>query len=231
MPTYRLLHSLDCIVTLAPPPSTNVGKVKEMARLLRAKNDLQEVVVSSDYNQRKKNFTKKGRLKSKNQEMDDDDPDDADASDENIGDIVRNIILDESGFWKELVDILKATYPIVCLLRLLDGNKPCLSLVYSQMHRSIQSVEELTDKGVAWAAEAKTFVERRWEYLHSDFHAAAYALDPRYIEHVNDLDQYCMEGLFRVFRRMCIRDCILKAGLDVSDAKRVARLSTRPIRR
>lgn len=56
------------------------GKIREMARLLRAKNDLMEVVMSSEYNQKKASFSRKGRVAGTDAD------DDTEHLDQNIGD-------------------------------------------------------------------------------------------------------------------------------------------------
>ena len=68
------------------------GKVREMARMLRLKGDLQQVVVTAEYAMQKW------------KKADDEDEDDEDDSG---GDPVKKIILDEAGFWTPLVDALK----------------------------------------------------------------------------------------------------------------------------
>jgi len=70
------------------------GKFREMCRLLRVKNDLQQVVVSSDYSAQ--SFTKRGTTAVAAAADDNDDDEQLDAD---IGQRVKNIILDERGFW------------------------------------------------------------------------------------------------------------------------------------
>lgn len=47
-------------------------------------------------------------------------------------------------------------------------------------------------------------------------HAAAYALDPKFIEVVKDLDAPCQTGLFQIFTKMAIRDVLLDEEWDIS---------------
>ena len=159
-----------------------------MARLLRAKNDLQEVVVSAAYQEKKQGFAQHRR--SDAQECDSE----CELTD-NIGEEMKVIILDEAGFWKDLIQILRVTYPIVCFLRLLDGNKPCLGKVSYKMSLVLDTVEKMEDK-VPWAKEVKHLVMSRWEYMHSDMHAFAYVVNPEYADHVDNLDEYCQEDHF-----------------------------------
>lgn len=96
------------------------GKVKEMARCLRLRNDLQEVVSSFEYAQQ--NF---GAMFAESSE------EDADGT--GMVDNVKMIVLDEQGFWGPLTRILRLCSPIVALLRLMDGQKPCIGKVYDRM--------------------------------------------------------------------------------------------------
>ncbi|KAL1499294.1 hypothetical protein AB1Y20_011502 [Prymnesium parvum] len=63
--------------------------------------------------------------------------------------------------------------------------------------------------------------KNRWEYLHSPFHAAAYALDPSNLNVVKDIDGHVQKGLFLVFERLCIRDVMLQKNVDVSSAEKI----------
>eukprot|EP00966_Prymnesium_polylepis_P086055 1991594-Prymnesium_polylepis.2 len=84
------------------------GKVREMARLLRVKADLQEVVVSAAYAQQK--FDDKKDKKEKGagdadaeEESEEEEEEDGEA----ITDGVKKIVLDDDGFWTPLVDALR----------------------------------------------------------------------------------------------------------------------------
>ena len=92
------------------------GKVREMARVLRLKADLQQVVVTAEYAAQK---WKK--------DDDDDEEDDAD------GDKVKKIILDEDGFWKPMVDALKVK---PCEDSLTPKSCPDLCALYGRPGRS-----------------------------------------------------------------------------------------------
>lgn len=191
------------------------GNVREMARMLRAKNDLQEIVVSSEYQKQKQKFGRKTRQQE--HDVEDDDAEDLEA---NIGDVVRSIVLDENDFWSTLVQILRVTTPIVVLLRLMDGDTPCMGSVYYRMFQASERMAALQHQ-IPWVANATKIHESRWEYLHSPFHAAAYALDPRFMVHAKDIDSHCQNGLFTVLQRTCIRDVMLELKLDVSTREKL----------
>lgn len=175
------------------------GKFREMSRMLRCKADLQQVVVTSEYGVHK--FASRGRA-----------GDDDDVLDANIGQRVKAIVLDEAGFWKPMTLILFVAMPIIKLLRMLDSNKFCIGKVYDRMFAIGERIKTLRGK-VPWFKGLQTIHAERWEYLHSPFHAAAYALDPEFMNTAGELDAATMEGLNIVFDRFCLRDAIL-ASVD-----------------
>jgi hypothetical protein len=183
------------------------GKFREMQRLLRVKADLQQVVVSSEYNSHK--FTSRGRTA---------DEEDGDALDADIGARVKAIVLDEAGFWTPLTHVLHVAMPLIKLLRMLDSNKPVIGKVYDRMYLVGERLRKL-EASVAWAQVMSAKHAARWEYIHSPFHAAAYALDPEFLETAGDLDGATMEGLMTVIDRMCLRDEIM-ASADPDSAWR-----------
>jgi len=183
------------------------GKFREMGRALRVKADLQQVVVSSEYNAQK--FSTRGRKE--------DELEDGEQLDANIGTIVKSIILDEVGFWNPLISILFVALPLIKLLRAMDGKKPMIGKVYDRMFTIGQRIEQLESKGISWASTMAQKHASRWEYLHSPFHAAAYALDPEYMETVGELDAATQEGLMTVLERMALRDVIMLSA-DPFDA-------------
>ena len=172
--------------------------------MLRCKADLQQVVVSADYAKQK--FAQSGA------------PADGDEQlDPAIGTKVKTIVLDEDGFWKPMTEILYIAMPLIKLLRLLDGNKPAIGKIYDRMFQIGKRLGRM--KGtISWAAAMSEIHTDRWEYLHSPFHAAAYALDPEYLETVGELDEACQQGVLIVIERMCLRDAIKLAGGDEENA-------------
>ena len=148
------------------------GKFREMSRLLRVKADLQQVVVSAEYASHK--FSSRGRTA---------DEEEGEALDANIGNRVKAIILDEDGFWKPLIQILHVAMPLIKLLRMLDSNKPVIGKVYDRMFLVGERLRTM-ESSVSWATEMGEKHAARWEYLHSPWHAAAYALDPEFLRDV-----------------------------------------------
>ena len=68
--------------------------------------------------------------------------------------------------------------PVVKLLRLMDGEKPAMGKVYDRMFMIGQKID---DRNFAWKSAAAKIYAVRWEYLHSEMHAAGYALDPEFM--------------------------------------------------
>jgi hypothetical protein len=170
-----------------------------MQRLLRVKEDLQGIVVTAEYARQK--FSTSGRRE--------EDLQDGEVLDRDIGSTVRAILLDEEAFWKPLIVILHVAMPLIKLLRGLDGNQPMMGKVYMRMFQIGERIAALQEKGVPWAASMKRIHEDRWEYIHSDFHSAGYALDPEFIECVGDLDGPTQDGVLFVIQRMCLRDAMV----------------------
>lgn len=172
--------------------------------MLRAKADLQEVVISQDYNNQR--FSSRGHPTAPSDEHDD-----AEELDAGIGQRVKAIVLDENGFWSKLVIILHVAMPLIKLLRTLDSNRPVMGKIYDRMYLIGERLQQLEQKGIPWATEMRKKHAERWEYLHSPFHAAAYALDPEFMETVGELDGSTQDGLLTVIERLCLRDAILAA--------------------
>lgn len=180
------------------------GKFREMSRMLRVKADLQQVVVCQEYGQQR--FTARGLP------IDPEDVDDADTEDVGVGSHVKSIVLDDNGFWKPLTLILYVALPLVRLLRMFDSNKSgVIGKVYDRMFVIGERINKLRDH-VEWADEMASVHADRWEYLHSPFHSAAYALDPEYLSTVGGIDAATQEGLTTVIERMCLRDAIMASS-------------------
>ena len=187
------------------PPSQQTrlaGKFREMSRGLRCKADLQQVDVSSEYNAQK--FSKGGRKE--------DELEAGEELDANIGAKVKAIVLDDDGFWQPLTMILYVAMPLIKLLRAMDGKKPMMGKVYDRMFAIGERIKTLESKGISWAVTMAEKHAYRWEYLHSPFHAAGYALDPEFLETVGELDSATQEGLMTVLERMALRDVIMGAA-------------------
>ena len=149
-----------------PKATRFAGNMRALGRMLRVKADLQQVVVSSEFGEQK---FKKGN-----------DDDTASGTISGREHPVKAIILDESGFWAPLVEVLKIATPVVKLLRLCDGAAPAMGKVMPRMN-SIRGV--IANSTVPWKEAALKIHDARWEYLKSPMHLAGYALDPEYLAH------------------------------------------------
>lgn len=86
------------------------GKVREMGCLLRLKAELQEVVVSQEYADQKWNWKPTQKEKEAEAEAEAEE----EKQDDDGEDPIKKIILDETGFWKPLVEALKVR-PVCCV--------------------------------------------------------------------------------------------------------------------
>lgn len=171
---------------------------RQLQRALRVKEDLQEIVNTREYASKR--------------------------YDTEVGDInVKRIIMDNAGFWSEVVRILRVSVPLVKLLRLCDNQaKEVIGKVYHLMFQAGEALKEMAERGtVPWAEQAAFFHERRWEYLHGRMHAAGYALDPEFLYHGDGgaLDHATMQGLIEVIERLSLRT-IIQSAVQPDDAAR-----------
>ena len=122
--------------------------------------------------------------------------------------------------------------PIIKLLRMLDSNKPVIGKVYDRMFLVGERLRQM-EAAAPWAKAMGEKHAARWEYLHSPFHAAGYALDPEFLEASGEFDAATMEGLMTVLDRLCLRDAVMASPdperawreLTLSSAEVVARVA------
>jgi hypothetical protein len=91
---------------------------------------------------------------------------------------------------------------------MLDGNKPVIGKVYDKMFMLVDTIEKMSP--AAWRAEAVKIHAARWEYMHSDMHAASYALDAEYLNTAGDLDDATQMGLMNIIQRHSLRTVLLQ---------------------
>ena len=99
--------------------------------------------------------------------------------------------------------------PVVKLLRLMDGEKPAMGKVYDRMFMIGQKIEE---RNIGWKDKAVAIHEKRWEYLHSEMHAAGYALDPEFMSMASDMDQATQDGLISIIEKICLLEEKIEAS-------------------
>ena len=127
------------------------------------------------------------------------------------GDPAKDLIL-SSDFWRRARATTSLTLPIVKKLRFFDTDAPTNSKVYKTMFNLGEGFKDCEAAPQAWKDKAAELSGKRWEYAHSVFHAAGYALDPEYHEELmkEGLDQEGLEavkdGLETVVERLALRE-------------------------
>ncbi|RWR92244.1 hypothetical protein CKAN_02145300 [Cinnamomum micranthum f. kanehirae] len=132
---------------------------------------------------------------------------------EQQGKRVAQIMLMPS-FWNTVVYALKVSGPLLCVLRLVDGEKkPPMGYIYEAMDRAKEAISNAFGGKEERYNNIFEIIDRRWDVqLHRPLHAAGYFLNPEYfysnpnIEHDNEV----MTGLY---------NCISKLvpNIDVQD--------------
>lgn len=117
----------------------------------------------------------------------------------------------DGNFWDSLRFITAVLGPCFKLMRLTDSSAPLMGKVYKHMSELGGQLEDLFADNKPWSKapwnEYKDEISdahgQRWEYLHCDYHAAGYALDPNFIaEDVNGVNNgEVFQGLTAVIER------------------------------
>eukprot|EP00965_Chrysotila_dentata_P122866 4060730-Pleurochrysis_carterae.AAC.1 len=81
----------------------------------------------------------------------------------------------------------------------MDGEKSIMGKVHARVFVISNKINKC---GAPWIAEAYNIHTKRWDYLHSDFHAAGYALDPEFIDTDGSTDEV------REMPPVCIHECL-----------------------
>lgn len=112
-------------------------------------------------------------------------------------------LIDDSGFVKDMCQIRDLLMPVLKRLRKFDSNDPVIGEVYPAMAELKQSVLD-SEAPAAMKDSLLSIVTDRWEFLHSDIHAAAYIVNPRYMNVVGDLinDTEIMDGFHNMAFRL-----------------------------
>ncbi len=105
------------------------------------------------------------------------------------GDEVRDCVL-QSGFWKNMEEVLALTKGMVALLQECNQGVPIAGKVYVAMFNCGQELEALRDSTLEYYpgikvsahkyAQVHAIWEKCWEMLHNDMHVTGYVLDPEY---------------------------------------------------
>jgi hypothetical protein len=122
-------------------------------------------------------------------------------SKEEKGKNVEEIMLGNS-FWPNAEKVLKICGPIVDMLRMVDGDKPCMGFVYEGMDRCKEAIASAFDNIEADYQEIWEVIDRRWKMMHSPLHAAACYLDPRLFGVSRHQDEEVMSGLYETIDKL-----------------------------
>ncbi|KAF7826839.1 zf-BED domain-containing protein/DUF659 domain-containing protein/Dimer_Tnp_hAT domain-containing protein [Senna tora] len=85
-------------------------------------------------------------------------------------------------FWKNVVVCLKAAYPLINVLRLVDADdNPAMGFIYEEMDKAKETIQ-INFKNVRKSYEPVwKIIDERWEaQFHKPLHAAAYYLNPHF---------------------------------------------------
>ena len=131
------------------------------------------------------------------------------------GKTIANIVLMPS-FWNTIVFCLKVLGPLVCVLRLVDGEKKTpMGYIYEAMTRAKDTIVRSFNRNEEKYKEIFKIIDKRWEIqLHQPLHVAWYFLNPEFfydkpeIEH----DIEIMSDFYK---------CILRLTRDLAKQEKV----------
>jgi hypothetical protein len=170
-------------------------------RLLKLKGSLQRTVVDPEYVAQK--YKDKG------------DSEEATGTGRvyrtNKGATASKLVLEEDGFWQRVTTHVKVTKPIFKMLRRFDSSAPAVGKVYSSWFELGEHLEHET--GATYASGLGDKHSERWAYGHSDFAAAAYYLDPEFINHDQSSNAEVVNGFMDVAEKIGILRAV-RAELD-----------------
>ena len=137
-------------------------------------------------------------------------------------------------FWNVIVFALKATGPLVRVLRLVDGEKkPAMGYIYEAMDRAKEAISKAFNENAAKYNEVFEIIDKRWNcQLHHPLHAAGYFLNPEffYYNESIEMDEEVIKGLYDCIERLVpspeIQD---KIGDELVTYKRGDGLFSRPM--
>lgn len=119
----------------------------------------------------------------------------------NKGATTKKLILDDDSFWNKVDAHVSTTLPLFKMLRRFDSSAPAIGKVYSSW---FEAGEHLQSSRASYKDVCIKAHQERWAYGHSDFAAAAYCLDPEFIEHQQESNEEVMEGFMNVAEKIGI---------------------------
>lgn len=119
-------------------------------------------------------------------------------------------------FWDDIELVLGMMEPVFALLRLTDGEGPCMGKVYWHMFNVQQHISGVIDA----AGEGGVSVDRdamdarwgqRWQSMHSPLHGCGYALEPEHRKDKWNRNQEVMDNYRVVAKKVLGADLVGKA--------------------
>ena len=122
-------------------------------------------------------------------------------------------------FWEDVRRIDAMVQPIMHLLRVVDGMKPCIGKVYEAMDRMIEQLKVLIQEQEQEQIDddddddeddtlkskyelVQDLCVSRWNAYHSPLHAAAYILDPEFQGKGQEEDKEVANGWMKILEKM-----------------------------
>ncbi|ESQ45937.1 hypothetical protein EUTSA_v10011118mg [Eutrema salsugineum] len=109
-------------------------------------------------------------------------------------------------FWRHILYALKVTGPLVCVLRMVDGErKPPMGYIYAAMDKAKEAIANSFNLREEQYKKIFEIIDRRWDcQLHRPLHAAGHFLNPA-IQYEHPDDVLCAEvenGLYKYIERL-----------------------------
>lgn len=177
----KMLRQLIGYKELCQPGATRFSTFLTLEWMLKLKQNLRNMFTSEDWAQ--SNFSKEGDGKK----------------------VVK--IISTPRFWNSVLYILKIYCPLVCVLRLVDGErKPAMGYIYEALDRAKETImKSFQDK----EQYKKVFeiIDSRWNcQLHQPLHSAGYYLNPQFFySNHGEIDEEVTKDFLRVVERL-VRD-------------------------
>ncbi|GLJ16665.1 hypothetical protein SUGI_0286050 [Cryptomeria japonica] len=91
---------------------------------------------------------------------------------------IEQIILN-SNLWESAAKVLLVCEPIVDVLRMVDGDTPCLGMLYESMDQCKESIQKALNNEEAEYMQIWETIDCRWKMMHTPLHATTCFLEPR----------------------------------------------------
>lgn len=153
-----------------------------MQRLMATKDAIRETVMDRGFKQWLSKTTRKKSIRDN-------------------GKLITDTVVDGS-FWDSVTLLTSVCEPIVSLLRLVDGAKPCVGKIYWKMFQLDQGVLNSTMLDAAQKSCLSGLINSRWKMLHTDLHSAGFVLDPEYRSFLQHENEEVISGFHAMIERV-----------------------------